>query len=185
MGAVMTLEPGKNQIIAKDAGHDANWIVVLAQALAHNAEVPAAPSVLAEAPRIVSLSFPDGAGPDLLAPVAGDLRGGMASRIGSDAWCRIDDEDTYFLHATGLGADATRLQWTGVHLPSGYFVKFGVGFAIKEPLPVEAVLEIGWERFYKAVISLTLWKNRNSPCLEMGERAVLDIFSIKAAPAIG
>jgi hypothetical protein len=191
-----------------DAGDDANWIAVLSQALAHNAEAPAASPVLAKAPRIVSLPFPDGAGPDLLTPVPGDLRGGMPSRIGGDAWCRMVDEDTYRLHATGLGTDATRLQWTGVHLPAGYVVKVRAGFAIKESLPVEAVLEItcldGTVLQSRHVFDITEEQelSLSGPAylanplrvrlsveplapLKMGERAVIDIFSIKAAPSIG
>jgi hypothetical protein len=191
-----------------DEGDDLNWIAVLRQALAHNAEAPivALPTKGGQAPEIVSLPFPESLDPDLRAPVIRDLRGGTPSLIGGTGWCRSVDEDTYRLHASGLNANATRLRWTGVQLPAGYSVTIRGALAIEESLPLRAILEIAGsdgtttriqrifnttaEQAFSVVgpaylanpLTVTL---RAEPltALKMGERAVIDISSIKAAPS--
>ncbi|MDR3529170.1 MAG: hypothetical protein P4L90_01245, partial [Rhodopila sp.] len=188
-----------------DEGDDANWIAVLAQALAHNAEAPdtTVPTVPDRAPDLVQLPFPTGTDPDLLAPLMGDLRGGMPSRIGGNTWCRMVDEDTYRLHATGLNADATRLVWTGVHLPPNYVLTVRAACAIEESLPVRATLMVVGadgltlrsqhvftstdEQAFSIVgpaqlhnpLTVSLYAEPLKP-LNMGERAVIDISPIRA-----
>lgn len=193
-----------------DDGDDVNWIAVLAQALAHNAEAAAAvvPTVTGRPPEVVVLPFPAGIGPGLLAPVLGDLRGGMPSLTGGNAWCRMVDEDIYRLHATGVAPDMTRLRWAGVHLPPRYGVTIRAGCAIEDSLPVRAILEIAGsdgttvrsqhifdvaeEQEFSLfgpghlpnplTVSLSVESLRP---LGMGERAVIDVSSITAAPAKG
>jgi hypothetical protein len=193
-----------------DQGDDRNWIAVLAKALAHNAEGPAAvlPSGKVEAPELISLPFPENGARDFRSPLMGDLRGGMPTLIDGSVWCRMVDEDTYRLHATGLNADATRLQWTGVHLPPGYGITVQAGLAIEESLPLRAILRIAssdgtiaqsehiFDKTAAQALSLVgptrlvnpltvnLYAEPLRP-LKMGERAVIDISSVTAAPLIG
>ena len=189
-----------------DEGDDVSWISVLTQALAHNAEASAAPvsMVAGAAPGVVLLPFPSGSGPDLLAPVTGDLRGGMPQRIGGNAWCRLVDDDVYRLHATGLDEDATALRWTGVHLPPDCVLTVRAGYAIEESLPVRATLEVigadgtalRREHVFASAeqqdlclftpadlpnpLRVSLYVEPLEP-LKMGERAVVDLAPIRAA----
>jgi hypothetical protein len=191
-----------------DEGDDRNWIAVLTQALAHNAEAPvtAVPTEPSQAPEIVTLPFPESTALDLREPVVRDLRGGMPSLIGGNVWCRSVDEDTYRLHASGLHANATRLQWTGVQLPPSYSVTIRAELAIEESLPLRAILEIagsdgtvtrkqrifssrGEQAFFATgpaylanPLTVTLRVEPLQP-LKMGERAVVDIAPIKGAPS--
>jgi hypothetical protein len=191
-----------------DEGDDANWIAVLTQALAHNADEPiiAIPTKTAEAAEVVTLPFPGSSAPDLGKPVIGDLRGGMPSLIGGNGWCRTVGDDTYRLHASGLSAHATRLQWTGVQLPPSYSVTIRGELAIEESLPLRATLEVtgsdgtivqeqhifsvpGEQAFFVTCpahlanpLTVTLGVEPLAP-LKMGERAVIDLLPIKAAPS--
>ncbi len=193
-----------------DEGDDVNWLRVLALALAHNADAPAEPEpvVTGVGPGVVALPFPVGAGPDLLGPVPGDLRGGMPERIGGTEWCRLIDDDIYRLHATGMAADATALRWTGVHLLPGSVVTIRAGYAIEESLPVLATLEVtGMDgltvrsrHIFRGAeeqdLSLTIPPRLRKPLvvslyveplspLKMGERAVIDIAPIRVLPSKG
>lgn len=187
---------------------DASWIAVLAQALAHNAEAPdvAIPTLQVPIAQDVRLPFPDGSGPDLLTPVVGDVRGGISARIGGNEWCRMVDEDTYRLHASGLNADATALRWTGVHLPPHCILTVQAMCAISESLPVRARLEIIGadgttlrnEHVFDRVeeqrfsisgpghlpnpLTVSLYAEPLVPLLA-GERAVIDIDPIRAVPS--
>jgi hypothetical protein len=191
-----------------DEGDDPNWIAVLTQALAHNAEDPivAVTTEPVESLEIVSLPFPENTAPDLRAPVIRDIRGGIPSLMGGNGWCRSVDDDTYRLHASGLNANATRLQWIGVQLPAGYSVTIRGGLAIEESLPLRAVLEIAGsdgtttrrQRIFSTTaeqvfsvagpahlanpLTISLRAEPLMP-LKTGERAVIDISSIKAAPS--
>lgn len=189
-------------------GDDASWIAVLTQALAHNANAlnAAISSPSVSTPQGVLLSFPDGSGPDLLAPVTGDIRGGMPSRSGGNAWCRMVDEDTYRLHATGLNGDATTLHWTGVHLPPNCLLTVQAMCAITESLSVRATLEIVgadgttlrnnhvFERVEEQRFSIAVPTHFPNPLavslraeplipLKAGERAVIDVDPIRAVPS--
>ena len=191
-------------------GDDAGWIAVLEQALAHNAEPQdvASSTLPVPAPQGVLLPFPDGSGPNLLAPVAGDVRGGMSARIGGNAWCRMVDDDTYRLHATGLNADATALRWTGVHLPPNCTLTVQAMCAISESLPVRATLEIiaadgtmlrnqhVFDRVEEQRFSLSGPGHLPNPLtvslyaeplmpLRADERAVIDVDPIRAVPSSG
>ena len=192
-----------------DNADDANWLRILALALAQNADAPSAPTptVSGVAAEVVALPFPVGTGPDLHAPIPGDLRGGMPKRIGGSEWCRLVDDDIYRLHATGLNVDATALRWTGVHLPPGSVITIRAGYAIEESLPVCATLQViaadgtrlrkqyvfnssaehdlcltvppGWPN----PLVVSLYVEPLSP-LKMGERAVIDIAPVKAVPPV-
>ena len=203
-GYVSRLAPYERSEDADDAG----WVAVLTQALAHNAEAADATisTLPVSKPRGVLLTFPEGAGTDLVAPVAGDVRGGIPSRIGGNAWCRMVDEDTYRLHATGQNADATALRWTGVHLPPNCIVTVQAMCAISESLPVRATLEIVGadgttlrnqhvfdkveeQRFSLAgpadlpnPLTVSLYAEPLMP-LQAGERAVIDVDPIRAVPS--
>jgi hypothetical protein len=191
-----------------DEGDDQNWIAVLTQALAHNVEPPTASSQTtpAETPGIVSLPFPEVRPRDLRTPVIRDLRGGMPCLIGGNGWCRTVEDDIYRLHATDVDAKATRLQWTGVYLPPGYAVTIQGALAIEESLPLRAILEISGsdgatvrsqrifdttrEQAFSGVgpaypanpLTISLRAEPLVP-LKVGERAVIDIASVKAAPS--
>lgn len=190
-------------------GDDAGWLAVLAVALAHYDAAPNETTVslaVNAAPQAVILPFPTGSGPNLLACVPGDLRGGMASRIGGNEWCRLVDNDIYRLHATGLNEAATALRWTGVHLPPGCVLKVRAGYAIEESLPVRMTLEIIGadgttlcsQRIFDAPdereLSLTGPPSLPNPLtvglyaeplvpLKTGERAVIDIAPVSAVPS--
>ncbi len=190
-----------------DEGDDANWISVLVKALAHNAEPPpvVVPTAQAEMLTIISFPYPDNTAPDYRSPVMRDIRGGVPSLVGGNGWCRMVDEDTYRLHATGSDNEATRLQWTGVHLPSGYGVTVRAALAIEESLPLRATLRIagsdgtasqsqhifdGSKEQTLAVVGPVHLANPLTVSLsaepllplKMGERAVIDVASVKAAP---
>jgi hypothetical protein len=190
-----------------DQGDDQNWIAVLRQALAHSARTPMPPSsaIPAGAPEAVLFPFPEDTASDFRASVIRDLRGGMPSLIGGNAWCRTIDQDAYRLHATGLDSGATRLQWTGVYFPPEYGVTIRAGLAVKESLTVRAVLEIAApdgtavrahhvfdtmtaQTFVAAEpvhfagpLTVSLGVEPLRP-LKAGECAAIDITSVRAAP---
>ena len=153
----------------------------------------------------MALPFPVGTGPDLHAPFLGDLRGGMPTRIGGSEWCRLVDDDIYRLHATGMGAEATALRWTGAHLLPGSVVTIRAGYAIADSVPVRAMLQIIgahgmrlrnqyiFDGAAEQELSLTVplgWPNPLvvslyvEPLLPLktGERAVIDIAPIRVVP---
>jgi hypothetical protein len=138
--------------------------------------------------------------------VISDLRGGMPALINGSVWCRMVDDDTYRLHATDLNADATRLQWTGVHLALGYGVTVQAALAIEESLPVRAVLAIAgsngatirsqhiFDTTAKQSLAVPGLSRLANPLtvtlhvqplrsLKMGERAVIDISSVTGVPS--
>jgi hypothetical protein len=190
-----------------DEADDPNWTAVLAQALAHNAQPrdESAEVVTGAPPRLVILPFPAQSSPDLLAPVTGDLRGGMPERIGGNDWCRVID-DVYRLHA--IGQDATTLRWTGVHLPPDFVVTVRAAYAIEESLPVRATLAVmgadgtilrrqhvfdsGIEQELSLAVpqqlpnplTVSLTANALRP-LKTGDRAVIDVAAISATPPDG
>lgn len=193
-----------------EEGDDAGWTSILAQALAHNADAPVATavSVSASGRQPVVLPFPAGSEPDLLVAAPGDLRGGMPTRIGGNAWCRKIDEDTYRLHANGLNEAATALRWTGVHLSPNSVLTVGAWCAISKSLPVHATLEVigadgailraqhVFDRVVEQHLSLLMPPDLANPLtvslyaeplmpLKEGERAVIDIDPIKAVPPKG
>jgi hypothetical protein len=116
------------------------------------------------------------------------------------------DEDTYRLHASGLNTEATTLQWTGVHLPPNYALTVRAACAIEESLPVRATLKIvasngtilrnqfTFDSTAEREVSLSAPVLLSNPLtvslsvepaipLKMGERAVIDITSVHAAPS--
>jgi hypothetical protein len=186
-----------------DQADDANWIAILTRALAQNAEAPVVSAVHDSTPEVVVLPFPTAS--DLLGPVLGDLRGGMATLIGGNGWCRPVGDDVYRLHAAADGVP-TRLQWTGVHLPRGYGVNIRAACAIEQSLPVRAILQIAGadgetlrsQHIFDATAEqrfcLLLPENLPNPLtvalsvetlspLGVGQRAVIDVLPITAAPS--
>lgn len=191
-----------------DEGDDASWHSILAQALATGSDMAEPGGVVMEPGRLepVALAFPQARPPDLRVPIDGDLRAGMPRVIRANSWCRPMD-DVYRLHATGFGAEATALCWTGVHLPPGHAIELRAGCAIVESMPVRAVLTVASEAGERTScetvfasmedreVTLPIPPRLANPltvtlavepvaALRLGERAVIDIQSVQATARI-